>query len=56
MLWVHDEIGFPPPSYWKCEDGLRRTICLRLSLTSLHQVDTDAASLAAFLFKLSLNP
>lgn len=45
-----------PSLHYKCEDGLPRTICLRLSLTSLHQVDTDATSLAAFLLKFSFNP
>lgn len=43
-------------TYYKCEDGLPCTICLRLSFTSLHQVDTDAPSLAAFSLKFSFNP
>lgn len=45
-----------PSSYYKREDGLPYTICLRLSLTSLHQVDTDAVCLVAFLLTFSFNP
>lgn len=44
MLWDHTGICFFPSLCYKCEDGLTCTICLRQSLTSLHQVDTYASS------------